>query len=164
MFPLGPSELTPSWGRGLTLLGYMWLGVWARKGLAEAMPPGLADLSEGCCLPAGEREGSAPQCCIASGLQRRKLILLKARTTLAGAAATFSFHTLTFLFPAGITVTNHPMNKTSASLSLDYLYVWGAGSWEGGHHVEWEGAPRCGLQGKAEGSAVHAPWGGTGRL
>lgn len=23
--------------------------------------------------------------------------------------------------PAGITVTNHPMNKTSASLSLDYL-------------------------------------------
>lgn len=23
----------------------------------------------------------------------------------------------------GITVTNHPMNKTSASLSLDYLYV-----------------------------------------
>lgn len=24
---------------------------------------------------------------------------------------------------AGITVTNHPMNKTSASLSLDYLYV-----------------------------------------
>ena len=56
------------------------------------------------------------------------------------------------------------MNKTSASLSLDYLYVWGAGSWEGGHHVEWEGAPRCGLQGKAEGSAVHAPWGGTGRL
>lgn len=27
----------------------------------------------------------------------------------------------------GITVTNHPMNKTSASLSLDYLYVWGQG-------------------------------------
>lgn len=27
----------------------------------------------------------------------------------------------------GITVTNHPMNKTSASLSLDYLCVWGPG-------------------------------------
>lgn len=26
-----------------------------------------------------------------------------------------------FLYPPGITLTNHPMNKTSASLSLDYL-------------------------------------------
>lgn len=33
----------------------------------------------------------------------------------------------------GITVTNHPMNKTSASLSLDYLYVWGQGR---GHYSE----------------------------
>lgn len=32
----------------------------------------------------------------------------------------------------GITVTNHPMNKTSASLSLDYLYVRGRGGLQDG--------------------------------
>lgn len=56
-----------------------------------------------------------------------------------------------FLFAAGITVTNHPMNKTSASLSLDYLYVQGAGLREGGHHVAGEGASHSGLHGKGLG-------------
>lgn len=37
--------------RGLTLLGYVWLEVWTWQVLAGAVPPGLADLSEGCCLP-----------------------------------------------------------------------------------------------------------------
>lgn len=32
-----------------------------------------------------------------------------------------------FPYAIGITVTNHPMNKTSASLSLDYLCVWDGG-------------------------------------
>lgn len=33
----------------------------------------------------------------------------------------FTLPCLFLCHPAGITVTNHPMNKTSASLSLDYL-------------------------------------------
>lgn len=33
---------------------------------------------------------------------------------------------------AGITVTNHPMNKTSASLSLDYLCVRAGAGLAGG--------------------------------
>lgn len=50
---------------------------------------------------------------------------------------------------AGITVTNHPMNKTSASLSLDYLYVctWGVWGIWGGHRAGLRAASFPRLQG-----------------
>lgn len=112
------------------------------------LTPGLAGLSV-CQLMRGR---SWPRSSVASGLQGRKLLPLRTRTRQAGAGVTFSIlsqdrNNPMFLFAAGITVTNHPMNKTSASLSLDYLYVQGAGLREGGHHVAGEGASHCGLHG-----------------
>lgn len=84
------------------------------------------------CLPAGEGRfdlevlGCFGQCRSHQAAGWKPLLPRRARTTQVGGkifCPELAFTLPCFLLglPAGITVTNHPMNKTSASLSLDYL-------------------------------------------
>lgn len=133
MSPLGPGRLVPSWSRGSHTLAMrsglgrsLWGLGWGRTSQSAC------DMSEDvlCQLV---KEGLAWRCSVTSDSSAPAELQggnVSSHSELGPGRLGARFFcpeppfTLPCLFldlSAGITVTNHPMNKTSASLSLDYL-------------------------------------------